>query len=300
MARRPAALAAIGVAAGAVAIAVALLEPGHAPTPQPRAAQSPAPSLVLVRRPPHRRHVALRLEAASRVAAAPILMYHVLAPAPPGAPFPGLYVPPAEFAAQMHALVRAGFHAVTLDQLRRAWLGRGVLPSHPVVISFDNGYRTQYSVGLPILRSLGWVGDENLQLSGLPPRQGGLSTPEVAALVRAGWEIDTQGYSHADLPTLDPRSLARQILLGRQLIEGRYGVRPHWFCYPSGRYDAAVVAEVRAAGFVGATTVAPGWADPSDDLYRLPRLRVLGGTSPPELLSLIRGFRSAPDPPASY
>ena len=53
-----------------------------------------------------------------------------------------------------------------------------------------------------------------------------------------------------------------------------------WFCYPSGHYDAAVVAEVKAAGFVGSTTVVPGWASPTLDPYRLPRIRVLGGTHP--------------------
>ena len=35
--------------------------------------------------------------------AVPILMYHVIAAPPAGAPFPGLYVEPAEFAEQMHA-----------------------------------------------------------------------------------------------------------------------------------------------------------------------------------------------------
>jgi peptidoglycan/xylan/chitin deacetylase (PgdA/CDA1 family) len=127
-----------------------------------------------------------------------------------------------------------------------------------------------------------------------------LSGREVRGLVAAGWELDTQGYSHADLPALDASSLAQQVQLGARLIERRYGVRPHWFCYPSGRYDAAVIAAVRGAGFVGATTVMPGWADPSDDPYRLPRLRVLGGTSPGSLLALIRGTRLEPDPPPAY
>ena len=51
-------------------------------------------------------------------ATVPILMYHVITPPPAGAPFPGLYVPADEFAAQMQALKTAGWHAVTLDQLR--------------------------------------------------------------------------------------------------------------------------------------------------------------------------------------
>ena len=232
--------------------------------------------------------------------AVPILVYHVLAAPPPGAPFPGLYVPPLEFSAQMHALARAGFHAVTLDDVRLAWLGRGRLPPRPIVLSFDNGYRTQSTVALPVLRRLHWPGVENLQLAGLPPSQGGLTTREVGRLLAAGWELDTQGLSHADLPALDAASLERQVVDAVLLIERRWHVRPRFFCYPSGRYDAAVIAELRRDGFVGATTVVPGWADRNDDPFRLPRLRVLAGTSPAALLALIAGARGAPDPPPSY
>ncbi len=44
----------------------------------------------------------------------------------------------------------------------------------------------------------------------------------------------------------------------------------------------------------------PGWASPADDPYRLPRLRVLGGTTPQSLLSEIASIREDPPPPASY
>jgi len=233
-------------------------------------------------------------------AAVPILTYHVIAAPIANAPFPGLYVQATEFAAQMRALAASGFHAVTLDEVRAAWSGRRALPRRPIVISFDNGYRTQYTEALPIMRRLGWVGDENLQLTGLPPSQGGLSTREVRALVHAGWELDTQGNSHADLVTLDAAELRFQIDATRRVLQRRYGVPVNWFCYPSGRYDAAVVAEVRHAGFVGSTTVVSGWARRSDDPYRLPRLRVLGGTSASALLDEIAAAQRLPPAPDAY
>jgi peptidoglycan/xylan/chitin deacetylase (PgdA/CDA1 family) len=234
-------------------------------------------------------------------ASVPVLMYHVIAPPPSGAPFPGLYVQPDEFAAQMRALKAAGWHAVTLDQLRAYWTRGAKLPAgKPIVITFDNGYHSQYAQALPVLRTLGWVADENIQLSGLPPSQGGLTTGEVRGLIDAGWELDTQGISHADLITLDPSELHYQIVTARQRLQREYGVPVNWFCYPSGHYDATVIAAVRAAGFVGSTTVAPGWAEPSSDMYRLPRLRVLGGTSPSALLAQIASTEADPAPPGSY
>ncbi|MGO8906446.1 MAG: polysaccharide deacetylase family protein [Solirubrobacteraceae bacterium] len=231
----------------------------------------------------------------------PILMYHVIAPPPPGAPFPGLYVAPSELAAQVQALKSAGWHAVTLDQVEAYWRnGVPLGPGKPIVLSFDNGYHSQYTQALPILRKVGWVGDENLQLTGLPPSQGGLSQAEVQALVAAGWELDTQGISHADLITLDSEQLHEQVAVARSTIQQRYHVPVNWFCYPSGHYDATVIAAVKAAGFVGSTTVVPGWAHPEDDPYRLHRLRVLGGTTPEGLLAQIADIREDPPAPASY
>ncbi len=233
--------------------------------------------------------------------AVPILMYHVINPPPVGAKFPGLYVPSQEFAAQMQALAGAGFHAVTMDQMLVNWTRGTPLPAgKPIVVSFDNGYQSQLTQALPVLRRLGWVGVENIQLTGLPPSQGGLSEKQVAELVAAGWELDTQGISHADLITLDSTALHQQVEVAREEVRRRYHVPVNWFCYPSGHYNATVVAEVKAAGYVGSTTVVPGWATRSEDPYRLPRLRVLGGTSPQALLSEISTVRSNAPPPSSY
>jgi peptidoglycan/xylan/chitin deacetylase (PgdA/CDA1 family) len=231
----------------------------------------------------------------------PILMYHVIAPAPAGAPYPGLYVEPAEFAEQMQALKDAGWHAVTLDQLLAYWSnGASLGPGKPIVISFDNGYNSQYTQALPVLRRLGWVGDENIQLTGLPPSQGGLGPAQIRGLLAAGWELDTQGISHADLITLDAEELQYQVATARQTLRQRYHTPVNWFCYPSGDYDSTVIAAVKAAGFVGSTTVVPGWAHPDDDRYRLHRLRVLGGTSAQQLLELLASTRENPPAPASY
>ncbi len=234
-------------------------------------------------------------------ASVPVLMYHVIAPPPPGAPYPGLYVDPSEFQAQMNGLKAAGWHPVTLDQLRAYWT-RGVAlgPGKPVVLTFDNGYRSQYVNALPILRQLGWVADENIQLTGLPVSQGGLTDAQVRAMIAAGWELDTQGISHADLVAISASELHYQVAVARQMLRKRYGVAVNWFCYPSGHYNAAVIDAVKSAGFVGSTTVIPGWAGPSSDPYRLPRLRVLRGTSPSALLAQIASARNASTPPASY
>jgi peptidoglycan/xylan/chitin deacetylase (PgdA/CDA1 family) len=235
-------------------------------------------------------------------ATVPILMYHVInVPPAQSTALRALYVPADEFSSQMDALKADAWHAVTLDQLEAYWT-RGVSlgPGKPVVITFDSGYASQYTSALPILKRLGWVGVENLQVNGLSPSEGGLTDSQARGLIAAGWELDTQGISHADLNTLDANQLRDEVATARQMLHSRYGVPVNWFSYPSGHYDSTVIAAVRAAGFVGSTTVITGWASPQQDRFRLPRLTVLGGTSPAVLLSQIASAEAHTSAPPAY
>jgi peptidoglycan/xylan/chitin deacetylase (PgdA/CDA1 family) len=222
-------------------------------------------------------------------ATVPILAYRVINSIPPGSSAdPRLYVPAAEFSAQMQALKEAGWHSVTLNQLEAYWTkGTSLGTSKPIVITFDDGYASQYTNALPVLKGLGWVGVENLRVNGLPPSEGGLTDAQVRGLIAAGWEVDTEGVSQADLTALSPTQVQTEVASARQTVQSTYNVPVNWFSYPSGDYDPAVVSAVRAAGFTGATTVVQGWASPQRDRFRLPRLQVLGGTSPSKLLSQI-------------
>jgi peptidoglycan/xylan/chitin deacetylase (PgdA/CDA1 family) len=298
---RIAAVAALGLALIAVILVISTNGGGSGRSGSQRLSSQRAPATHRGRARSGSRSTSAKGTGVPGNATVPILMYHVINLPPSGVPYPGLYVPAPEFAAQMQALKAAGWHAVTMNQLRANWT-RGVSlgPGKPVVVSFDNGYASQYTNALPVLKRLGWVGVENIQLSGLPPSQGGLTGAQVRGLLAAGWELDTQGMSHADLITLDAAGLHDQIDTARQTLRSRYHVPVNWFCYPSGHYNSTVIAAVRAAGFVGSTTVVPGWASRADDPYRLPRLRVLAGTSPTALLAQINSARNSPAPPASY
>ena len=202
----------------------------------------------------------------------PILMYHLIGDPPAGEPYPDLFVPLAGFVAQMHYLEAHGYTAVTLTQLVAFWRGTGTLPAKPVVLSFDDGYRSDWRVAAPILQRIGWPGVLNLCMNAVHPH-GDLPVPLVHALVRAGWEVDDHTLTHPDLTTLDAAGLHREIVVSRAVLRRSTGEPVSFFCYPAGRYDAAVIAVVKAAGFEGATTTNPGLATPAD-LFTLARVRV--------------------------
>jgi peptidoglycan/xylan/chitin deacetylase (PgdA/CDA1 family) len=211
----------------------------------------------------------------------PILEYHVLGSPATSVPYPELYVTRPDFHRQMDWLERNGYQAVTLEQVEDAWFQGGRLPPKPVVLTFDDGYRPDFTYALPELRRHGWAGVLNLKATGSD-----LYPSNVEAMIEAGWELASHTINHLDLTTLDEASLDHEVAGSRQLLRREYHVPVRDFCYPSGRFDESVVAAVRAAGYVGATTEIPGYAE-SDSPYELARFEILRSTGVGGLAELL-------------
>jgi peptidoglycan/xylan/chitin deacetylase (PgdA/CDA1 family) len=200
----------------------------------------------------------------------PILEYHVLGQPKGEVPYPDLYVSRLNFRKQMDWLDKQGYEAVTLEQVEEAWYHGGTLPTKPMVISFDDGYRPQYTFALPTLRKHGWPGVLNLKAEGSD-----LYESNVEAMLAAGWELAAHTINHSDLTTLEGEGLEEEVAGSRKILQREYGVPVKNFCYPSGRFDSTVIAAVEAAGYAGATTEIPGFAT-KDHPYELARIEVLG------------------------
>jgi len=202
----------------------------------------------------------------------PILEYHVLGAAPSDAPYPELYVTRPDFHKQMNWLEAHDYQAITLETVEQAWYHHGTLPPKPVVIQFDDGYRPQFTYALPELRKHGWPGVLNLKAEGSD-----LYPSNVEAMIDAGWELAAHTIDHQDLTTLDAAELEEEVAGSRKLLQREYGVPVKNFCYPAGQFDETVVAAVEAAGYSGATTEVPGYAERSKP-YELDRFEILGST----------------------
>ena len=62
---------------------------------------------------------------------------------------------PANFDEQMKYLHDNDYHSITLEQFDAYMRGEGDLPDRPVLITFDDGYRSNYDLVYPILREYG-------------------------------------------------------------------------------------------------------------------------------------------------
>lgn len=175
----------------------------------------------------------------------------------------------------MRDLAARGYHAVTLGQVFDHWMRGTALPAKPIVISFDDGWVSQYTTAGPVLRSLHWPAVLNLA-EGQVDKPGAISDSQVRTLVTDGWEVNSEAISRADLTRIDPARLHREVAQSRLLLQEQFQLPISFFAYPAGQYNGAATSAVMGAGYRGAVTTQFGLASPQAP-FALDRIRVQAG-----------------------
>lgn len=83
----------------------------------------------------------------------PILLYHNIAPSYP-AESEQLHITPECFREHMTALKTSGFTPISFQEYYDYRVSGASLPDKPIIISFDDGYITNYEYAYPILKEL--------------------------------------------------------------------------------------------------------------------------------------------------
>ena len=214
-----------------------------------------------------------------RRAVVPVLMYHHI-----GLPDPGadairrdLSVSPANFEAQLRYLIALGYEPITLESLVMHLQIGQPLPAKPVILTFDDGFKDQYTNAYPLLEKYGFVGtffvitrfaDEE--------RPEYMSWSEIEFLHAQGMEIGSHSYTHPSLKGKSFDYVVWQVLGSKEAIEARTHQPVRSFSYPSGQYDQLAIDVLKSAGYWAAVTVEAGSMQTSERPFELRRIRVRG------------------------
>jgi peptidoglycan/xylan/chitin deacetylase (PgdA/CDA1 family) len=233
----------------------------------------------------------------------PILMYHDVA-STPAAGFAFYTVSPDSFRAQMRFLAWAGYTAVSLDALAGSPLAQDLLPERPVVITFDDGFRSCIENAVPVLARYGFtatffivaglVGDRSRWLretlrDDLPLADWRL----LRRLVENGFECGAHSMSHPHLPSLSPDACRAELAESKRVLEERLGREVPHAAYPYGDFTPGVRAVAAEVGYRTACAVRGGFSGPDDDRFALRRIAVGGGES---LVDFVWRLRTAQYP----
>ncbi len=261
--------------------------PAFTATPAPEPPPPPPPP---VENPPSTGFPALVSDGTGRTVQVPILMYHYISVPPANADSirRGLSVGPDVFRAHLVTLREQGFTSITLTDLAYAIDMGTPLPPKPIVITFDDGYRDNYTNAYPILKEEGFVGTFFVFTKPVEERNNDYVTWEmVKEMQEGGMEIGSHTLTHADLPGKSEARIQRELQESRRILEEKLGIEVRTLAYPYGEYDSGVAHLARQAGYWIAVTTEGGTIHGQNNIMTLERVRVTGGMFPNRLMDIL-------------
>ncbi len=204
-----------------------------------------------------------------------ILMYHAIVDRPDYF----ASVMPEQFERQMAYLAAHHYPVISLSELVRRLTQKEPLGGS-VVITFDDGYRDNYTVAYPILKryqfpatifvTTGAVG--GVDKRGLER----LSIEEMKEMEASGIiTLEPHSVTHPKLSKLSRENAREEIANSKKFLEEVLDKKCRFFATPYGDFNDETVAIIRECGFEGATTVSERTtARTNTDLFRLPRVSI--------------------------
>lgn len=174
----------------------------------------------------------------------------------------------------MNLLYQWGYKTISVELLSRAITQGAELPPKPVILTFDDGFKTTYTTALSIMERYGFTGTSYIvyYYVGITNY---MNADEIRALYAAGWEIGSHSLSHLDLTTRPDRQ-EDEIVQSRWLLESLLGVPILSFAYPFGAYDESSLGYVRFAGYSAAVGLGNESIQGNNNLFYLYRRAVQG------------------------
>jgi peptidoglycan/xylan/chitin deacetylase (PgdA/CDA1 family) len=193
-----------------------------------------------------------------------LLMYHST-PRTDRVPESRYSLAASRFAEHIDFLDAAGWTSALVRDLANP----GELPEKTVLITFDDGYQSNYKGAFIPLRERGmkatwymvsgkiggyadWKGPRG-------PENDLMSASELRELAKHGMEIGSHTVSHARLDRLDRATLREELVRSKTQLEDLLAEPVQSFAYPFGHFTETVVAAVGEAGYEFACTTQPGW-----------------------------------------
>lgn len=205
----------------------------------------------------------------------PILTYHrVVEVRPRGKWVP--YVLRKDFESQLSMLRRRGYQSIDLEELGR-WFagqqGQSMPPRKVIVITFDDGWKDNYTIAFPLLKKYGFKATFFLitEKIGTP---GYMNIDEIREMQHARMRFGSHTLTHPRLALVTGKEAWNEIYYSKVFLERLLGEEVDTFSYPYGDYDRKIEDMVRRAGYVFACSSEFGDNSREADRLRLKRILI--------------------------
>ena len=215
----------------------------------------------------------------------PVLLYHKIDKPAKDSLVRGGFTPPARFEKQLAYLKKRGFVFYTASEMIGHYRERAAFPPMGITLTFDDGWKDNYTNAFPILRRLGikatiflvpscigQVSDKALA-KGEGAREH-LTRAEILEMSEQGIEFGSHSLNHRLLHQLPAEEVKFEVLESKRQLEELLQKSCKVFAYPAGFFNEEVRAVVEETGHVGAFTTVYG-PNERPDPYALNRIEIL-------------------------
>ena len=194
--------------------------------------------------------------------------------------YPGTEITPAAFEAQMKELKDKGITVISMQDFLACKRGEKNIPPRSAIVTFDDGWKSQYEVAWPIMKKYGYPFTLFIYTEGV--RGGALGGGEaitweqLADLRDNGVDIQAHSATHQDLReghnvlVIEPggkrtkkkltgadyeKWIQNEVVASKELLEQRLGIKVNCFAVPFGNYNDHVKELARNSGYDAMFTV---------------------------------------------
>ena len=185
------------------------------------------------------------------------------------------------FAAQMDYLDQSGYSTISLDEFIAYQKDGHPLPPKPIIITFDDGFESNYLHAFPILKKHGMTAivfatpdRESENFKKYAASDAPLTILQMKEMSENGISIQSHAMTHRYLSELDPEIIRWELAESKRVLEENVGKKVSYLAIPSGAYNRTVKNLAKETGYTAVFCMLKGTNNKHSDRFALRRLVV--------------------------
>lgn len=188
----------------------------------------------------------------------------------------------SNFKAQIEYLLSHGYKPILLDEIYKL----GALEK-PIVITFDDGDKSNITNALPILKQHGIRAEFFITTGRVGSDDAAMTKFDIQQLSDAGMSIQSHGVTHKYLTELKSDELQRELIESKEFLESITQNKVQYLSLPGGRGNVNVINAAKQLGYKAICTSEFGANNKMQDIYALKRVTVYRRTSTSHLAKML-------------